>query len=134
MLHARFVRASELPADVALNEIDSLFPVICLDYGGKHDEGGFHDLVCNGIVWVDNGEAYVPVVCFIWDFRGCPIWFVCESHVLEERVRVFDFLQKLFFGPELAHVHCITVEFLVRDRSAWDLSVDQFVPDCWFGK
>ena len=134
VLHACFVRASELPADVALNEIDSLFPVICLDYGCKHNEGGFHDLICDGIVWVDNGEADVPVVCFVWDFRSCPIRFVCEGYVLEERVGVLDFFQELFFGPELAHVHGIAVEFFVRDRPAWNLSVDQFVPDCRLGK
>ena len=134
VLHARFVRASELPANVALNEVDSLFPVICFDYGGKHDEGRFNDLICDGIVWVNDGEADVPVVRFIWNFRGRPIWFVCENYIFEEWVGVFDLFQELFFGPELAHVHSVTVEFFIRDRPTWDLSVDQFVPNCWFGK
>ena len=38
MLHACFVRSRELPADVALNKIDSLFPVVCSNYSGEHDE------------------------------------------------------------------------------------------------
>ena len=109
VLHAHFVGASELPTDVALNEIDSLFPVICYDHSGKHDEVGFHDLVCDGIVWVNNGEANVPMVSFVWDFRSRPVWFVCENYVFEEGVRVFDFFQELFLGPELAHVHSITI-------------------------
>ena len=134
MLHTSFVRARELPADVALNEVDSLFPVICFDYGGKHDEGGFNDLVCNGVVGVNDSETNVPVVSFVRNFRSCPIWFVCESYISEEGVGVFDFFQKLFFGPELAHVHGIAVEFFIRDRPAWDLSVDQFVPDCRLGE
>ena len=134
MLHARFMGARELPTDVALYEINSLLPVICLDHSGKHDEGGFNDLVCDGIVWVNNGEADVPMVSFVWDFRRRPIWFVSENYVFEEWVGVFDFLQELFFGPELAHIHSVAIEFFIRDCPTWDLSVDQFVPNCWFGK
>ena len=134
VLHACFMGASELPADVALNEVDSLLPVVRLDYGGKHDERRFDDLVCDGIVWVNDGEADVPMVSFVWNFHGRPIWFISENHVFEEWVGVFDFFQELFFGPELAHVHSVAVEFFVRDRPAWDLSIDQFVPNCRFGK
>ena len=134
MLHARFVGASKLPTDVALYEVDSLLPVVRLDYSGKHDEGGFNDLVCDGIIWVNDGEADVPMIGFVWDFRGRPIWFVCKDYVFEKWVGVLDFFQELFFGPELAHVHSVTVEFFVRDRPAWNLSVDQFVPDCRFGE
>ena len=134
MLHACFVGARELPTDVALYEVDSLFPVIRLDHGGKHNEVGFNDLVCDRIIWIDDGEANVPMIGFIWNFRSRPIWFICENHVFEEGVRVFDFFQELFLGPELAHVHGITVEFFIRDCPAWDLPVNQFVPDCRFGK
>ena len=126
--------ACELPADITLNEVDSLFPVVCFDYGGKHDEGGFNDLIRDGVIWVDNGETDVPVISFVWDFRSCPIWLVCKGNIFEEGMRVLDFFQELFFGPELAHVHGVTVEFFVHDRSAWNLSVDQFVPNCRFGE
>ena len=134
MLHARFVRTGELPADVALDKVDSFFPVICFDNGGKHDEGGFDDLISDRVVWVDNGEANVPMVRFVWNFRSRPIWFICKGHVFEEGVGVLDFFQELFFGPELTHVHGIAVEFFIGDRSTQDLSEDQFVPDCRFGK
>ena len=126
--------ACELPANVALNEVDSLFPVVCFDYGGKHDEVGFNDLVCDRVVWVDNGETDVPVVSFIWNFCSCPIWFVCKCDILEEGVGILDFFQELFLGPELAHVHGVTVELFISDRPAWNLSVHQFVPNCRFGK
>ena len=97
VLHARFVRTSELPANVALNEIDSLFPVVCLDYGGKHDEGGFNDLVCDGVIWVNDGEADVPMVSFIWNFRGRPIWFVCENYIFEEGCHELAFFTFFLF-------------------------------------
>ena len=134
MLHACLVGAGKLPTDIALYEVDSLLPVVRLDYGGEHDEGRFNDLVCDGIVWVNNGEADVPMVGFVWNFRCRPIWFVSENYVFEEWVGVFDFLQELFLGPELAHVHSVTIEFFIRDCPTWDLSIDQFVPNCWFGK
>ena len=62
MLHARLVGARELPADVALYKIDSFFPVICLDHSGEHYEVGFNDLVCNGVIWINNSEADIPMV------------------------------------------------------------------------
>ena len=89
---------------------DTFLPVVCLDYGGKHDEVRFNNLVCDGVVWVNNGEADVPMVGFVWNFRSRPIWFVCENYVSEEGVRVLDFLQKLFLGPKLAHVHSVAVD------------------------
>ena len=134
MLHASLVGACELPANIALYEVDSLLPVICFNHSGKHDKGRFDDQVCDGIVWVDDGEADVPVVSFIWDFRSCPVWFVCEGYIFEEGVRIFDLFQELVLGPQLAHVHGITIELFVSDCSTWDLSVDQFVPNHWFGK
>ena len=134
MLHASFVRAHELPADVTLYEVDSLFPVICDYYGGKHDEVGFDNLVCNGIIGVNNGETDVPVICVVWYFCGCPVWFVGKGYIFEEGVGFPDFLQECFLGPKLTQVHSIAVEFFVGDCPAWNLSVYKFVPYCRFGK
>ena len=86
MLHACLVGTSELPTDVALYKVNPLFPVVRRDYGGKHDEAGCDDLVCNRVVWVDNGEADVPVICVVWYFCSCPVWLVCESDIIEEGV------------------------------------------------
>ena len=38
VLHARFVLAGKLPAEVALLEIDSLFPMVWGDEGSEHDD------------------------------------------------------------------------------------------------
>ena len=98
--------------------------MIRFNHGGKHDEVRFDDLVCDRVVWVDDGETDVPMISFVWNFRSCPVWFVCKSYAFEEGVGVLDFFQKLFLGPKLAHVHGITVEFFVGDRPAWNLSID----------
>ena len=134
VLHTRFVLAGELPAKVALLEVDSFLPMVRCNKGREHDDLGPDNFLGDGIVRVHDGEAQVPGVGFVWDFSRGPIRVECEFGILEEWVRVLDFLEESLFRPGGIFSHSVSIYFRFSDHSARNLSIDDFVPDGGFGE
>ena len=134
MLHARFVLAGELPAKVALLEVNSLLPVVWCNKGREHDDLGPDDFLGNGVIRIHDSEAQVPSVGVMWNFGRGPVRVKREFSVLKERVRVLDLLEERLFRPCGVFSHSISIDLSFGDHSARDLSVDNFVPNSGFGE
>ena len=68
VLHTRFVLTGELPAKVALLEIDSFLPMVRCDKGREHDDLGSDNFFGDGVVGVNDGETQIPGVSVMWNF------------------------------------------------------------------
>ena len=70
----------------------------------------------------------------MWDFGRGPIRVEREFGVLEERMGILDFFEECLLRPSGIFSHSISVDFGFCDHSAWDLSVDNLVPNGRFGE
>ena len=68
----------------------------------------------------------------MWDFGGGPIRVEGEFCVFEEGMGILDFFEECLLRPSGVFSHGISVYFCFSDHSAWNLSVDDFVPNGGF--
>ena len=134
MFEADLVWGYKLPASGTLLEVDFLFPVVRSDTSRKHNDGGVDNLVRNGIVGIDDGEGEIVSEGIVRDVGRGPVRGVREFGVCKEGVGIFDFLKKTFFAPRGVIDHIVSVEGFHRVSTAWDVTVNDFVPNCWFGR
>ena len=134
MLEADLVWGYKLPASGTLLEVDFFFPMVWSDTSCKHDDGGVDNLVRNGVVGIDDGEGKIVSEGFVWDIGRGPVRGVREFGVCKEGMGIFDFLKKAFFAPRGVIDHIISIEGFHRVGTAWDVAINDLVPNCWFGK
>ena len=70
----------------------------------------------------------------MWDFSRGPVGIECELGILEERVGVLDLFEECLFRPSGVFSHSISIDLGYRDHSAWNLSIDNFIPNSGFGE
>lgn len=112
------VSRTKLKATRALSEVDFLLPTLGADPGGKHDDFRLSKGVCDGTVWVFNGEDKVGCVRVERYVFHCPVRELSKVGRVEKGVRGLYFIKENILGPGLVGGHLVAIVSLRGNCSA----------------